>query len=209
MPHRRLGVAGVVAGCPTAGAREAGASPFARRLPVPPFPPNLEWVNAGPVDLGRLRGHFILLDFWTLGCINCMHLIPELKKLEKAWPDELVVIGVHSAKFESERDIKNIQAAALRYGIAHPIVNDARFTIWNSFGIQAWPSLVLIDPEGYAVWGHSGEITFAEARRPAPPRGPVLSAQGLARRRVRATGAEARRGGREVGPPFSGQNPGR
>ena len=157
-----LGVAGVVAGCPTAGAREAGASPFARRLPVPPFPPNLEWVNAGPVDLGRLRGHFILLDFWTLGCINCMHLIPELKKLEKAWPDELVVIGVHSAKFESERDIKNIQAAALRYGIAHPIVNDARFTIWNSFGIQAWPSLVLIDPEGYAVWGHSGEITFAE-----------------------------------------------
>ncbi len=106
-----LGVAGVVAGCPTAGAREAGASPFAPRLPVPPFPPNLEWVNAGPVDLGRLRGHFVLLDFWTLGCINCMHLIPELRKLEKAWPDELVVIGVHSAKFESERDIQNIQAA--------------------------------------------------------------------------------------------------
>jgi sugar lactone lactonase YvrE len=129
---------------------------------VPPFPPNLQWVNAGPVDLGRLRGHFILLDFWTLGCINCMHLIPELKKLEKAWPDELVVIGVHSAKFESERDIKNIQAAALRYRVEHPIVNDSRFTIWNSFGIQAWPSLVLIDPEGYAVWGHSGEITFAE-----------------------------------------------
>ena len=83
-----------------------------RRLPAPPFPPNLEWVNtAGPIDLRALRGHFVLLDFWTLGCINCMHLIPELRKLEKAWPDELTVIGVHSAKFESERDIKNIQAA--------------------------------------------------------------------------------------------------
>jgi DNA-binding beta-propeller fold protein YncE len=158
-----LAAAGFAAGVREAPARDNGAAPFVKRLPVAPFPPNLEWINsAGPIDLGRLRGHFVLLDFWTLGCINCMHLIPELRKLEKAWPEELVVIGVHSAKFESERDIKNIQAAALRYGIEHPVVNDSRFAIWNSFGIQAWPSLVLIDPEGYAVWGHSGEITFAE-----------------------------------------------
>jgi sugar lactone lactonase YvrE len=147
--------------------------PFSRRLAVQPFPANLEWVNvARPIDLRELRGKFVLLDFWTLGCINCMHIIPELGKLEKAWPNELVVIGVHSAKFQSEKDADNIKQAVLRYGIEHPVVNDSQFVVWNSFGIQAWPSLVLIDPEGYAVWGHSGEITFERVdgvlRRAAP-----------------------------------------
>ena len=152
--------------------------PFATRLPVRPFPANLEWLNvARPVDLGQLRGHFVLLDFWTLGCINCMHIIPELRKLEKAWGNELVVIGVHSAKFaERTTDRQNIREAVLRYGIQHPVVNDSQFVVWNSFDVQAWPTLVLIDPEGFAVWGHSGEVTFAAGRRRAPPRGPVSTA---------------------------------
>ena len=109
-----------------------------------------------------MRGKFVLLDFWTLGCINCMHIIPELQKLEKAWPNQLVVIGVHSAKFEREKQDQSIEAAVLRYRIEHPVVNDSEFAIWNSYGVKAWPSLVLIDPEGYAVWGHSGEITFEQ-----------------------------------------------
>jgi sugar lactone lactonase YvrE len=89
-----------------------------------------------------------------------MHIIPELKKIEAAWPNELVVIGVHSAKFQEEKNTKIIAQAVLRYGVEHPVINDSDFAVWNSFGIRAWPSLVLIDPEGYAVWGHSGEVTF-------------------------------------------------
>ena len=104
----------------------------------------------------------MLLDFWTLGCINCMHIIPELKKIEAAWPNDLVVIGVHSAKFAEEKNTKIIAQAVLRYGVEHPVINDSDFTVWKSFGIQAWPSLVLIDPEGFAVWGHSGEVTFEQ-----------------------------------------------
>ena len=91
-----------------------------------------------------------------------MHLIPELRKLEHAWPKELVVIGVHSAKFASEKESRNIEEAVHRYRIEHPVVNDSDFVIWKSFGVQAWPSLVLIDPEGYAVWAHSGEATFEQ-----------------------------------------------
>jgi thiol-disulfide isomerase/thioredoxin len=142
-------------------AKQPTASFFSTRLPVQPFPSELAWINtARPIQFGQLHGKFVLLDFWTLGCINCMHLIPELKKIEAAWPNDLVVIGVHSAKFAGEKNTKVITQAVLRYGIEHPVVNDANFAIWNNFGIQAWPSLVLIDPEGYAVWGHSGEITF-------------------------------------------------
>ena len=137
--------------------------PFARRQKVPPLPPNLTWLNtAGPLELHELRGKFVLLDFWTYCCINCMHILPELKKLEQAWPKNLVVIGVHSAKFETEQDSQNIRAAIQRYKIEHPVINDARHELWELFGVQAWPTVILIDPEGYAVWGTSGEITFEQ-----------------------------------------------
>src|SRR5207302_10749787 len=84
------------------------------------------WLNTDkPLSLAALKGKVVLLDFWTYGCINCMHIIPDLKKLEKKYPNELVVIGVHSAKFENEKDTENIRRIVLRYEIEHPIVNDA------------------------------------------------------------------------------------
>ena len=113
---------------PVARAGEGIEAPFSRRLPVHPFPANLQWINvARPIELRELRGKFVLLDFWTLGCINCMHIIPELRKLEKAWPNELVVIGVHSAKFESEKDTRNIKEAVLRY--RHRTPGGQRFAV--------------------------------------------------------------------------------
>ena len=106
--------------------------PFARRQKVPPLPPNLTWLNtAGPLELHDLRGKFVLLDFWTYCCINCMHILPELHKLEQAWPKNLVVIGVHSAKFTTEQDTQNIRAAIQRYKIEHAVINDARHELWE------------------------------------------------------------------------------
>ena len=141
--------------------RQMPESPFRQRQKVPPFPAGLQWINtAGPIELGDLRGKFVLLDFWTYCCINCMHVLPELKKVERAYPENLVVIGVHSAKFETEREAENIREAVLRYQIEHPVVNDPEHRLWNRFGVEAWPTLILIDPEGYAVWGASGETTF-------------------------------------------------
>ena len=137
--------------------------PFARRQKVPPLPPTLTWLNtAGPLELHDLRGKFVLLDFWTYCCINCMHILPELHKLEQAWPKNLVVIGVHSAKFTTEQDTENIRSAIQRYKIEHAVINDSRHELWELFGVQAWPTVILIDPEGNAVWGTSGEITFEQ-----------------------------------------------
>jgi thiol-disulfide isomerase/thioredoxin len=116
------------------------------------------WLNTDkPLSLAGLKGKVVLLDFWTYGCINCMHIIPDLKKLEKKYPNELVVIGVHSAKFENEKDTENIRRIILRYEIEHPIVNDADFKIWNAYAVNAWPTRYLIDPAGYVIGKLSGE----------------------------------------------------
>ncbi|HEY7547786.1 MAG TPA: thioredoxin-like domain-containing protein, partial [Blastocatellia bacterium] len=84
------------------------------KVNAPDFPERVEWLNTErPLSLRELRGKVVLLDFWTYCCINCMHVIPDLKKLEKKYPNELVVIGVHSAKFNGERDTDNIRQAIL------------------------------------------------------------------------------------------------
>ncbi len=116
------------------------------------------WLNTDrPIYIKDLKGKIVLLDFWTYCCINCMHVIPDLKRLEAKYPDELVVIGVHSAKFTNEKDSDNIRQAVLRYGIEHPVVNDSEFRIWRSYGVRSWPTLVLINPEGYVAGSVSGE----------------------------------------------------
>ena len=107
-----------------------------------------------------LKGKFVLLDFWTYCCINCIHVLPELKKAERKYANELVVIGVHSAKFDAEQDAKNISEAIQRYEIEHPVINDPNHRIWRAFDVSSWPTLYLIDPEGKLVWGRSGEVSF-------------------------------------------------
>ena len=107
------------------------------------------WLNtARPVKMADLKGKIVLLDFWTYCCINCIHTLPDLAKLEKKYENELVVIGVHSAKFDNEKESQNILKAINRYGIKHPVVNDAKMKIWDAYGVSSWPTLILIDPDG-------------------------------------------------------------
>jgi thiol-disulfide isomerase/thioredoxin len=128
------------------------------QIAAPEFPDGLDWLNTeAPIKLRNLRGKFVLLDFWTFCCINCMHVIPDLKRLEAKYPEELVVIGVHSAKFQNEKDTDQIRQAVLRYGVRHPVVNDANFQIWRSYAVKAWPTLVLINPRGKLIASLSGE----------------------------------------------------
>ena len=131
---------------------------FAGDVPAPEFPTGLDWLNVDqPLSLADLRGKVVLLDFWTYGCINCIHIIPDLMKLEEKYADELVVIGVHSAKFENEGQTDNIRNVILRYELEHPVVNDNEFQVWSQYGARAWPTLVLIDPDGNVLGFHSGE----------------------------------------------------
>jgi len=139
-----------------------GNDPPRRGFPAPELDGSSEWFNtSAPVHLKDLRGKFVILDFWTYGCINCIHILPELKKLETAFPNNVVVIGIHSGKFFAEHDAQGIQQAILRYEIDHPVVNDADYKIWNSYGCHIWPTLLAIDPEGKLVASHTGEIDFA------------------------------------------------
>jgi len=133
---------------------------------APELQGGVAWLNtAGPLRIKDLRGKVVLLDFWTFCCINCIHVLPDLAKLEKKYPNELVVIGVHSAKFENEKNTDAIRKAILRYEISHPVVNDANMAIWRAFNSRSWPSLVLIDPEGNIVWRESGEGLYEELDR--------------------------------------------
>jgi DNA-binding beta-propeller fold protein YncE len=118
----------------------------------------VDWLNVGaPLTLKALRGKVVLLDFWTYGCINCVHVLPDLKRLEKKYANELVVIGVHSAKFPNEKITENLRRVVQRYDIHHTVANDAEMSIWRAYTVRAWPTQVLIDPAGYIVGAASGE----------------------------------------------------
>ncbi|MDQ1613241.1 MAG: hypothetical protein QOG00_3172 [Pyrinomonadaceae bacterium] len=133
------------------------------RVRAPEFGNNRGWLNTDqPLSLAALRGKFVLLDFWTYGCINCIHVIPDLKRLEAKYPNNLVVIGVHSAKFENEKQSDNIRQIILRYEIEYPVINDADFSVWQSYAVRAWPTQVLIDPAGYVVGKVEGEGHYEE-----------------------------------------------
>ena len=119
------------------------------------------WLNTDrPLSIATLKGKVVLLDFWTYGCINCIHIIPDLKKLEAKYANQLVVIGVHSAKFQNEKETENIRRIILRYEIEHPVYNDSEYAVWQSYGVRAWPTQVLIDPAGYVIGGVSGEGNY-------------------------------------------------
>ncbi len=125
---------------------------------APELDGGVEWLNCGgPIRMKDLRGKIVLLDFWTYCCINCIHVMPDLAKLEKKYANQLVVIGVHSAKFDTEKDSKNIREAILRYNVEHPVVNDANHKIWNAYDVKSWPTFWLIDPEGNLYGRGSGE----------------------------------------------------
>jgi DNA-binding beta-propeller fold protein YncE len=134
---------------------------FAGTVDAPEFPEGLDWINtAEPITLNELRGKIVLLDFWTYGCVNCIHIIPDLERLEAEYADELVVIGVHSAKFTNESDTNNLKDIVQRYGLEHPVVNDKDFAVWNQWGANAWPTIALIDPAGRAVGVRAGEGVY-------------------------------------------------
>lgn len=117
------------------------------------------WLNTGgtPYSIGELRGRFLLLDFWTFCCVNCLHVLDELRPLEERYAEELLVIGVHSPKFVHEADPDALAAAVERYDVRHPVLDDPELLTWQAYTARAWPTLVLVDPEGYVVAQYAGE----------------------------------------------------
>ncbi len=135
-------------------------------IDAPEFPQGMDWLNtAAPIAMSDLKGKVVLLDFWTYGCINCIHILPDLRRLEEEFAEELVVIGVHSAKFTNEGATAQLAEVVQRYDITHPVVNDKDFLIWSSWGANAWPTVAVVDPAGRAVGVRAGEGVY-EAIQP-------------------------------------------
>ncbi|MGB3405114.1 MAG: thioredoxin-like domain-containing protein [Microcoleaceae cyanobacterium] len=128
------------------------------RIRAPELPQSYPWLNTDNfISLAQLRGRIVLLDFWTYCCINCLHILHDLKYLEQKYSQYLTVIGVHSAKFDHEQEIENIRQAILRYDVEHPIIIDQNYSIWQQYTVKGWPTLVLIDPKGYCFKSFTGE----------------------------------------------------
>ncbi|CAH8381960.1 unnamed protein product [Eruca vesicaria subsp. sativa] len=126
---------------------------------VPEFPSKLDWLNTAPLQFRRdLKGKVVVLDFWTYCCINCMHVLPDLEFLEKKYADKpFTVVGVHSAKFDNEKDLEAIRNAVLRYEISHPVVNDGDMYMWRELGINSWPTFAVVSPNGKVIAQIAGE----------------------------------------------------
>ncbi|SDI81634.1 Thiol-disulfide isomerase or thioredoxin [Frankineae bacterium MT45] len=128
------------------------------RVRAPELRTDGDWINTdAPLTLAALRGRVVLLDFWTSGCINCLHVLDELRPLEAKHGENLVVIGVHSPKFAHESTRASVAAATARYGIHHPVLSDPALTLWKQYAVRAWPTLVLIDQQGYVMAQAAGE----------------------------------------------------
>ncbi len=127
-------------------------------LPAPEFGESLEWFNTEQaVSLQQLRGRVVLLSFWTGCCINSMHVLQDLQKLEKKFQGKLSVIGIHSPKFQNEHISSQLQKTINRLHIRHPVANDPKFEMWRAYGIKAWPTIIFIAPEGHVIGVLRGE----------------------------------------------------
>ncbi|MFF2516175.1 NHL domain-containing thioredoxin family protein [Streptomyces sp. NPDC058086] len=117
------------------------------------------WINTvgGQLGLTELRGRIVIVDFWTFCCVNCLHVLDELRELEEKHRDTVVIIGVHSPKFAHEAEHQAVVDAVERYGVEHPVLDDPELATWKQYAVRAWPTLVVIDPEGYVVAQHAGE----------------------------------------------------
>ena len=134
------------------------------RIAAPELPPSLDWVNTdAPPSLAALRGRVTLIHFWTFDCVNCRNVLPDLRYLENKYHDGLSVIGVHTPKFEYQRQGEPVLKAVNRNHIRHPVANDPDYLLWRAYGVDSWPTLAVIDAQGQLAALLPGEGRRQEA----------------------------------------------
>jgi thiol-disulfide isomerase/thioredoxin len=125
-----------------------------------------EWINSAPLKLNELRGHVVLIEFWTFGCINCRNTLPFIKSWHDRYQDKgLTVIGVHSPEFDEERKVENLRREVTSLGIRYAVITDNDYQTWNAYHVEAWPTTFLLDKQGRIRWMHEGEGDYDDAER--------------------------------------------
>ena len=138
-------------------------------MPAGPLAPAIQsdvWLNTQPIDWKSLRGTVTMVEFWTLGCINCQHVIPSLRQFYADYQKRgFTLIGVHSPEFDYEKKLANVKEAIKKWGIAYPVAIDNDFANWRRYRNRYWPALYLIDKRGVVRYTHIGEGGEAETRK--------------------------------------------
>ncbi|MGY0557301.1 MULTISPECIES: thioredoxin family protein [unclassified Lysobacter] len=125
---------------------------------APEFTGINHWINSEPLRMEELRGEVVLVEFWTYSCINCIRVMPYVKKWHERYQDKgLVVVGVHTPEFGYEKSTKNVEAAVKRFGIEYAVAQDNGYRTWNAYGNRYWPALYLVDRNGRVAYRHFGE----------------------------------------------------
>ncbi len=124
------------------------------------------WLNSEPLGPAELRGHVVLVNFWTLTCINWLRQEPYVRAWSQAYRDDgLVVIGLHTPEFSFEHEIDRVRQATNERGIDYPVALDNDYEIWSAFDNNAWPALYFVDTEGIVRDDHFGEGRYEESER--------------------------------------------
>jgi len=133
---------------------------------MPSFDGATGWVNSAPLDSAGLRGRVVLVDFWTLTCINWLRTEPWIRAWARAYRDDgLVVIGVHTPEFSFEHDIEAVRRATGERGIDYPVAVDSDYKVWTAFDNHYWPALYLADTDGVIRDHHFGEGRYEQSER--------------------------------------------
>jgi thiol-disulfide isomerase/thioredoxin len=136
------------------------------RQQAPDFVGLDRWFNSEPLSIRNLRGKVVLVNFWTYGCINCVHTLPHVTQLYAKYKDRgFVVIGIHTPEFPFERSAGNVQTALKRHGIAYPVAQDNDSRTWNAYSNQYWPAQYIVDRSGNVIYQHAGEGQYDEMDR--------------------------------------------
>ena len=147
---------------PAASSTPGSVFPVSQRPAAPDFTGIAGWINSQPLTISQLRGHVVLIDFWTFSCVNCVRTIPHLQQLSQAYAhDGFVLVGVHSPEFDFEKPLNNVRAAVQRLGVTWPVAVDSNMATWNAYSNQYWPAEYLIDQQGRIAYTSFGEGDYA------------------------------------------------
>ena len=124
------------------------------------------WINSEPLTLKSLHGRVVLIEFWTFACYNCRNVLPSLRKWDAQYRDRgLTIIGVHTPELDFERDIDQLRREVAKLGIKYPVVTDQDYSTWKAYGVEAWPTLFVLDKQGRVRWTHVGEGYYDETEQ--------------------------------------------
>jgi thiol-disulfide isomerase/thioredoxin len=136
-----------------AAAKAAAAPEFAKG----------NWINSDALTLDKLRGRVVVVEFWTFGCYNCRNTLPSVKDWDRRYRDRgLTIVGVHTPETDSEYSLDNVRKQVPALGIKYPVVTDNDYETWKAYGVEAWPTIVVLDKQGHIRWKHVGEGQYEE-----------------------------------------------